>query len=99
MQSSGRNAQLCISCDSGKWDHSSHFDNSLPTGHNSSPYFFKRIIAFVVHAARNLMQEQVFCHKVSLTNFSRPNCWPDGLDCFQGVRPWVGTQACNQCLV
>jgi hypothetical protein len=45
------------------------FDNSFPTGHNSSPFSIDGQLRLLVHAARNLMQQQDFCHKVSLTHF------------------------------
>ena len=61
------------------------------------PISLRAQLHLLVHAARNLMQEQDFCHKVSLNNFARPNFWPDGSDRperrFQGIYVRSGMQA------
>jgi hypothetical protein len=69
-----------------RWETMAVFDNSFPAGHNSSPHFkLAGQLRSLVHAARNLMQEQDFCHKVSLTNFRVPIFWPNGLGRVQGL--------------
>jgi hypothetical protein len=46
------------------------FDNSFRAGHNSSPKLLLRgQLRSLVRAAGNLMQQQDFRHKVSLTHF------------------------------
>jgi hypothetical protein len=45
------------------------FDNSVPAGHNSSPFSIERQLRLLVHAARNLMQERAFCHRVVVVKF------------------------------
>src|SRR6185437_13215480 len=81
--------------------HCPFFDNSFPSGHNAPPPIFLIAgeLCSLVHAARNLMQEQGFYHKVFLTNFRLAIFGPDGPGWFQTRVPVDGMQACNQSLV
>ena len=67
-QSSGRNAATLVAVPENGFD-LRILTIPFPAEHNSSPFSIDGQLRLLVHAARNLMHEQDFCHKVSLTNF------------------------------
>jgi hypothetical protein len=74
----------------------SFFDNSVSPGHNSSPFSIDRRLHWLVPAARNLVQERLFCHRVVVVNLSSTQLFGlHGLDGTGFVR-WAAIEAFNK---